>query len=121
MTDRQRQAVMMRLEGKSYQEIGDALGTTRQNAHLLALGALRDAPKAGATNWRYYENLATHIAENYRSLMDFATKSGVGYQTIANMLKNGKTPAWRTISKLTEVTGLTVEELMAKDVHSDAK
>ncbi len=49
-TDRQRKALDLRIEGLSYEAIGNRLGITKQSAHELVMRALEEAKAQTAEN-----------------------------------------------------------------------
>lgn len=113
MTEKQKKILTMLIEGKNYTEIATELGTSRQDVWKSAQDAVM--LRAGFGRVRYYPNLAKYIHKEYRSIKEFANENGLKYCTIQGMLSEGRTPEWKTISKLSQCTGIPIEKLMVRD------
>lgn len=112
MTDKQVAVLQGLIDGKGYAEIGRELGMTRQNAFLTAKNAIKIR---GVENAEYYPELRRYVSNNYKSIRDFCVNHGLCYQIVCNMLLRGSTPSFKTILRLREITGLSADDLMAKE------
>lgn len=116
MTDLQKRVLQGLIDGKSYTEIGNELGVSRQSAWQCANQAvkLRTVPNS-VDKYPYYPYLRQAIIDKGESIMEFARNSGVNYATLLNMIKKGRSPRWDTVEKLVAYTGVGGDRLMMKD------
>ena len=115
MTERQRYVLQGVLDGKTYAEIAKELGVTRQDVHMIAKAAISTRATFGLRKAKYYPNLVRYLAENGKSCRALSVEAGLIPNAVNSMVVNGKTLRWNNIQKLCEVTGLSAEELMARD------
>ena len=116
--ERQREAVMMRLDGYTYEEIGNRLGVTKQWAEQLCKNAIQGKSCAGMKIRRpcVYPKIAEYMERNRCSYTDIARTCGATYQTVKTFL-SGKTKDIRlsTALKIAAMLGMTVEEAFVRD------
>lgn len=115
---RQREAVIMRLDGYTYEEIGNRLGVTKQWAEQLCKNAIQGKTCAGMKIRRpcVFPKIAEYMDRNRCSYADIARTCGVAHGTIITFL-SGKKKDIRlsTALKIAAMTGMTVEEAFARD------
>lgn len=110
-------AFEMRLEKKTYADIGEVLGLTPSAIHHSLLSVLssngktrRRSPKA-----RYiYENIENWMIENKVTFTAFALMCGVGETTIRLVLAGDRKPSKNVKSAILRVTGLSPEDAFKK-------
>lgn len=115
--ERQREAVMMRLDGYTYEEIGNRLGVTKQRAEQLCKAAIQGKTCLGRKKIPcVYPKIAEYMERNRCSCADIARTCGVAHGTVMKFL-SGKTKGIRlsTALKIAAMTGMTVEEAFARD------
>lgn len=115
------EAVSLRLDGKSLEYIGDALGCTRQNISQFFKSLHRgDGRRRGAPlkveQWKY-PALAEWLNEKRMSIPELAANLGIKPCTIRRWFRGGTgIPYWRkaVIEKICDFTGISEEELLRK-------
>lgn len=110
-SDEKKKAYCMLLDGKSYQEVADEFGLTRQAIH-----------KAFADKVRFKKRAVTHLEKQvypyitnflYREQMSrsiFAEKCGIAYNSMLDILRGNREPRKNEIDKMLKVLGTTYEE-----------
>ena len=115
--ERQREAVIMRLDGYTYEEIGNRLGVTKQRAEQLCRYALQGKTCAGRKgNPSVFPKVAECMQANRYSYADISRICGVNNNTVVQFL-SGKRKEIRlsTALKIAAMLGMTVEEAFARD------
>ena len=115
MTEKQKRVLRGLMAGRSYTEIAQEMGITRESAYSLAKRAIAHG---GNYTKGFYPNIRNYIAENCVNIADFAKGVGVSYTLVQQMLKYGRTPNWTTIKKMTEYTGMDIKTLMVRETDN---
>lgn len=115
--ERQREAVMMRLDGYTYEEIGNRLGVTKQRAEQLCKNALQGKTCTGRKiKPCVFPKIAEYMERNRCTYADIARTCGVAHGTVMQFL-SGKTKDIRlsTALKIAAMIGMTVKEAFARE------
>ncbi len=109
--DQLAKALQMRAEGKTYAQIGAALGYTRQHIYKM-LGKPQNSrfgrsPKPCCD---VYPALALWLIEHRCSYDRLAELTGTSYGAVNSMMNGYNDPSKRLIDNILAVTGLTYEQ-----------
>lgn len=113
-SDKAKQAVALRLEGKTYKEIGVKLGITCQYAELLVKDALgigrKPKLRKSMLERAKYPWIANAIYANGESVLSFAKRIGVSPVTLSKTL-SGKCDVKLSIArKISDALGATIDK-----------
>ena len=111
MTKEQKvRAYGMLLDGKTYQEVADVLGVSRQYVHQ-EFGDKVGVRKRALTHLhnQIYPNIVTYMKDNGLSRSVFAQKCGISYDGLLTILRGDREPRKKEIDKILAVTGMTYE------------
>lgn len=106
------EAFAMRLDGKTYEEIGKRFGLTKQRIEQILNVSGRDMSLKGII----YPNLCRHIREHYGSVPKFDDALGYAGRNpnlMYRRLRGEGTIAISEVRKILELTGMTFEECFA--------
>lgn len=114
MTNEQKaEAYRMRLDGKSYQEIGKQFGCTRQNVeNALRMSILK--PNIRSFQKCPYVGLKRFLVENKVALLNFAKKLEITEPTARRRISGETSFTIREIRVVLQLTGMTFEECFAE-------
>ena len=115
MTDKQKCVLQSLIDGKGYTEIAKEMGVSRQTVYNIAKQAIGHG---GNYTQGFYPNIRNYIAENCKSMKEFADCAGVDYKLVQEMLKHGRSPRWPDISKMMAYTGMGVRTLMVREPNN---
>jgi len=105
------QMIEMRKQGKSYQEIAEQFGVTRQRVHQIVNPIFFNPIRCENRLEKYvFPNIAIWMNENGLSLFDVQELTGIHERTIYGFLTGRTKPRFDSICKIIEVTGMTFEE-----------
>lgn len=118
MTNKERaEAYFMRLEGKTFQEIADRFGVSKQNIQRLLNGVCERSPRRDLDTI-VYPAIKNYMKENKLSFNSISHLCGINIGPIINGLCGKNDISKRTIDAILDVTEMTYEEAFKKD---DAK
>ena len=107
-------AFAMRLDGKTYEEIGKHYGVSKQYVErILNASAMKGTRPLDKI---IYPNLGQFIKAHYNGVMNFCLALGYGSRNTTPMYKRLRGKAAMTISEvrnILELTGMTFEECFA--------
>lgn len=115
MTNKEKaEAYFMRLEGKTFQEIADRFGVSKQNIQQILKGLCERSPRRNVDTV-IYPSIQRYMKENNLSFNAFSHLCGINLGPVINGLcgKNGITK--RFIDAVLDVTGMTYEEAFKKE------
>jgi transcriptional regulator with XRE-family HTH domain len=102
-------AFEMKVDGFTYEEIGNHYGLSKQRIEQLLKSIL-----VRKVTESKYPNLSLWIFERYKSYHAFCSSCGFTEVTFRQVMKGQKSPNMTTIKKLIEVTGMSFEELFSE-------
>lgn len=117
------EAFIMRMDGKSYRDIGHRFGLSAQGAWV----ALRDALGVRETDAnartlekvvKRYPGIGSYMRQNNMKLSGLAALCGIAPSYVRSMLIDGHEPSKYTIDKILKGTGMTYEEAFGDAVES---
>lgn len=115
MTNRDRaEAYFMRLEGKSFQEIADRFGVSKQNIHRLLNGICERSPRRDLDTIAY-PAIKNYMKKNKLSFNGLSNLCGINLGPIINGLCGKNDISKRTIDAILDVSGMTYEEAFKKE------
>lgn len=115
MTNRDRaEAYYMRLNGKSFQEIADQFGVSRQRIHQILNGACERAPRRNLDTI-IYPAIKNYMKENRLSFSGISRLCGINLWPIINGLCGKNDISKHIIDAILDVTGMTYEEAFKKE------
>lgn len=117
MTKEQKiEAFSMLMDGKTYSEVGEHFGVTKQRIHQLFPMQRNNKPVCKKEKpLRYiYPNIEKWMRENKVSLAELSLKIGCSSNTICRNLLGYNEPGKRLIDEIIKLTGMTYEEAFKK-------
>ncbi len=113
MTREERElAFEMRLDGKSWEEIAEALGYDAESVRQDMLRAINKRHKGNAI---IYPAIAKYIAENCNgSIYIFACRCNMSKSTMYAIICEGEKPSRKMASKILAETGLKYKEAFTR-------
>lgn len=112
MTNKQKTEMFaMRLDGQSFQTIGDKFGITRQRAQQIMEASTRARPRV--YNW-IYPNVVKWCNENNCTAAHLAEKCGITSHYLSGIMGGKRNPSKNVIDKMLKATGVTYEEFFFK-------
>lgn len=108
--------VSMRLDGATFQEIGDAHGITSNGARSAIMRSigLCDKPKKSIERI-VYPAIRNWLTEHQMSKRKFSSQIGVSVAHVTNILNGKVNPTIKIANKILSVTGLTYEEAFRRE------
>lgn len=97
-----------RAQGKTYQEIGDMYGVTRQAVHNSV------SRRSGRVLRKRWPGLLLWMEQNNMTNMKMAKEIGVSNQTFGDWLQGIHDPKMVYINRIIQITQLTYEELFCE-------
>ena len=119
--EQKRQMLDMRLDGYSFEYIGEHFGVSRQRVQQILSG--KGSGKRNATSKqnrleRYaFPNIAIWMNENDWSLAMLAEKTHITAATLSKQLLGHSEPTLKTIREIIEITGLPFEVAFERKVE----
>ena len=109
-------AFEMRLDGKTWTEIGAALGYTANGVRLDIIHCIKYTPRQISC---VYPAIRTYIEANCGgSVQQFTRNCGIPYSTLSNILTGRFAPSMPTASAILKETGLTFDEAFRLEDHA---
>lgn len=105
--------VSMRFDGHTLQEIGNKYGVSKQYVQQSFSSVL--APKKSTIENCIYPNLKKWCIKNGYTAKKLSEMIGVNQSTISIFLRGIRIPNIKTLLKISEITGLTVEQILAME------
>lgn len=117
MTNKELKEILaLRVDGYSYEEIGEKYGLSKQRIHQIVRTAV-DVPSMTKKKRYKYSNLYTEIAHNYSSVVDFAEQIGERPTTIYTWL-SGKLPKnIKTLLKICKALDADIHYLFEEEME----
>lgn len=109
------EAVRMRKDGMSYQEIADRFGVSRQAINDLFRDGKRADQKPKNTHLIKYIGIKKYLETNRISIGKFSKMCGIDNTTMWRNLIGKTDMLKRNIDKILKVTGMTYEEAFKED------
>jgi len=103
--------VSMKFDGYTLQEIGNKYGVSKQ--YVQESFSSFFTPNKDAVRNCIYPNLKKRCLENKISVKQLSEMTGVNHTTIRDFFKGKRIPKTKTILKMSEITGLTVEQMLS--------
>ena len=119
--EQKHQMLDMRLDGYSFEYIGERFGVSRQRAQQILSG--KGSGKRNATSKqnrleRYaFPNIAIWMNEHDYTLTMMAEEIGIFPTTLSKQLLGNVEPPLKTVRKIIEITGLPFEEAFERKVE----
>jgi transcriptional regulator with XRE-family HTH domain len=107
--ERQREAVMMRLDGYTYEEIGNRLGVTKQWAEQIVKSAISERRARRSVMKCIYPAIRDWMRENGYNYSDVSELIDVCETTVSRIMR-GSDVRFSTMKKLAQVAGMTLTE-----------
>lgn len=115
MTNRDKaEAYFMRLEGKSFQEIANQFGVSRQNIHRILNGVCERTPRRSLDTVVFPE-IRNYMSENRLSFNSFSNLLGISVGAVINGLCGKNDITKNFIDRVLDTTGMTYEQAFKKD------
>ena len=111
--DEMKKGLCMIVDGASYQEVADELGTTRQNVQQT-YKYLFDNKMAVREGSCVYPNIYKWLKTNRVSKAEMARRMGISNPQFSRILSAKGTTTKERIDQILEITGLTYEEAFTK-------
>lgn len=123
MTENEKKIFGMFAEGKYSAQIAEELGVSRQYICAVVKNVVSDRRKSSARIQRscVYVNIAKYMLDNRISVRKLAREAGCCYQTMLRFLQGKSSPRYETLRKLSQYTGLTVNDLMVRRSDEEAE
>ena len=119
VSEKARQAVMYRLDGLSYEEIGKKMGVSNAMAYYYVCDAMGARPKAHTSKNMpqrgVYPNLEYYLADNDLTTAKFAELCGISASTMHNILAGKHAPSKPIQEKVAKAIGMSVREAFEID------
>lgn len=113
--------VMMRMEGKSLQQIANYYGCTRQNIEQI-LSRLCESPKTIMSRRNcIYAGLREWLADKNCSVNSLAKSTGIKQPTLSCYLSGKSQIKIDCIKAILEHTGLTFEQAFCEEQHGETQ
>lgn len=103
----------MRVDGYSYQDIGEKYGVTRQRAQQIVSRAIKEK-SVSARKLCVYPNIDGWMFENNINQKDIAERAGCTQNNISSVLLGKHKPSYSVISAILEMSGMTFQEAFQK-------
>lgn len=107
------EALTMRIDGYTYDEIGARLGMSKQNVHKLMQSYFLKPDKQ--VKKIIYPTIKDWVRSNGTNIRELAEKAGISYQHLIFVLYGEREPGLKVIKRILDVTGLTYEEAFRVD------
>lgn len=104
-----KKALCMIVDGASYQEVADELGTTKQNVSQVCK-YLFEKKMAVREDGCIYPNIYVWLRMNRVSKAELARRMDISYQQLYGILNGKRTVTKERIDQMLEITGMTYEE-----------
>lgn len=116
------QAFSYRLEGFTFQDIGEKLGYSKQNIQLELDRVLRGRKASIRYRSEWQKNqpkLTKIILGKYGNLTNFCKETGCDYRSVHNLLQGVCYPRQKVMTQLLKVTGLKYSDIMGEFLNED--
>ena len=113
MTRKERElAFEMRLDGKTWEEIAEAIGYDAESVRQDLMRAIYNRNKGNAI---IYPAIADYVKENCNgSIYSFACRCNMSKSTMYGIICEGEKPSRKSASKILAETGLKYKEAFSK-------
>lgn len=108
--DQRVEAYRMRLEGKTFEEIGEHFGVSRQHIQQTLFFCKGPRGLDRSVKSCVYPNIARWMMENRIGISKFSERCGMNQATLRLVLSVRGNPRKGTIDKILRITGLSYEE-----------
>ena len=111
-------AFEMRMEGYTYEEIGNELcysGINIRHCLKRAYEGNKEGLRKLRSNEYIYPNLVHEIFKNHGSVRDFCLDADIALSTVHNALRGTSKPKLSTVQKLVKRTGKPMEYLFTTE------
>lgn len=103
----------MRIDGSTYQEIGENLGFSKQYIEQELKRAINKGKTTYAKRYPQREMVVEYIADNNLSIGEFSKLIGVSYSNLVNFMR-GENQSLKTAMKIADYTGLSLDEVFGR-------
>lgn len=121
--EQKHQMLDMRLDGYSFEDIGERFGVSKQRIQQILSG--KDSGKRNATSKqnrldRYiFPKIAIWMNEHDYTLVMMAEEIGVSPTTLSGQLLGKNEPPLKTVRKIIEITGMPFEVAFERRVENE--
>ena len=103
----------MRIDGSTYQEIGENLGFSKQYVEQELKQALNKEKVTYAKRYPQRENVVEYMADNNLSINEFSKLTGIEYRNLSNFMR-AESQSLKTAMKIADYTGLSLDEVFGR-------
>lgn len=101
----------MRLDGSTYQEIGDKIGFTKQHIEQELKKAINKQKTPYIKKYPQRQAVVKYMAENNLTIINFAKLLEMPYSSLVTFLR-GKSQSLKMAMKISKCTDLTLEQVL---------
>lgn len=101
----------MRIDGSTYQEIGENLGFSKQYVEQELKQSINKEKTTYAKRYPKREKVVEYMADNNLSINEFSKLLEIPYSNLSNFMR-GQSQSLKTAMKIADYTGLTLEQIL---------